>query len=158
MQTFRGLSFHVMVAHRAGLMTSCHSHQSTELEARPRDLFHSSNPLDCQYRLFDNHTTITTNHCILTMATRTSGRHAAHKAKEAMATAPDTKRRGSAGTKRKGSTEQASEPKKGRKRSDNKPGKANRKETQQPPEKVETAESESHRPLNIGSDPNLYRN
>ncbi|OJJ60731.1 hypothetical protein ASPSYDRAFT_758117 [Aspergillus sydowii CBS 593.65] len=70
------------------------------------------------------------------MATRTSSRHAAQKAKEAMAATPDTKRRGSVGTKRKGSDEKAPEPKREKKETKKKAEIA--EEAPQPvPERVE---------------------
>ncbi|KKK16698.1 hypothetical protein ARAM_004014 [Aspergillus rambellii] len=49
------------------------------------------------------------------MATRTSTRHAAQKAKEAMAASPDIKRRGSVSAKRKGSTDRGPQPKREKK-------------------------------------------
>ncbi|KAL4921807.1 esterase-like activity of phytase-domain-containing protein [Aspergillus aurantiobrunneus] len=63
------------------------------------------------------------------MTTRTSSRHAARKAKEAMAAAPDIKRRESVGTKRKGSTEKAPGPKR-EKRDTEKAEKAEKEEPQ----------------------------
>ncbi|KAL2835053.1 hypothetical protein BDW59DRAFT_2589 [Aspergillus cavernicola] len=75
------------------------------------------------------------------MATRTSTRHAAQKAKEAMAAAPDTKRRGSVGTKRKGSTEKAPEPKREKKKNE-KPERAQEEPQPVPEEKVEAGEKQ----------------
>lgn len=72
------------------------------------------------------------------MATRTSSRHAAQKAKEAMAATPDTKRRGSVGTKRKGSNGKSPEPK--REKTEKKAEEA----SQQVPETVEVGESKSY--------------
>ncbi|KAL4810121.1 esterase-like activity of phytase-domain-containing protein [Aspergillus unguis] len=77
------------------------------------------------------------------MATRTSSRHAAQKAKEAISAAPDTKRRGSAGTKRKESTEKGPQPKRGKKNTEDKHGRAKNEEPQQPPEKVEDNEQQA---------------
>jgi hypothetical protein len=75
------------------------------------------------------------------MATRTSTRHAAQKAKEAISAAPDTKRRGSVGTKRKGSTEKAPEPKREKKDIDRV---SKEDEKREPEQKVEPEESEPH--------------
>lgn len=77
------------------------------------------------------------------MATRTSSRHAAQKAKEAMAAAPDTKRRGSVGTKRKGSNEKGPEPKREKKETEKKAEQA--EAPQQVPVRVEADESKSCR-------------
>ncbi|KAJ0426265.1 hypothetical protein BJY00DRAFT_129053 [Aspergillus carlsbadensis] len=75
------------------------------------------------------------------MATRTSTRHAAQKAKEAISAAPDTKRRGSVGTKRKGSTEKAPEPKREKKDIDKVSKEVEKNEPEKTPEqKVETGE------------------
>ncbi|KAL4740062.1 hypothetical protein BDV11DRAFT_104225 [Aspergillus similis] len=71
------------------------------------------------------------------MATRTSSRHAAQKAKEAIAAAPDIKRRGSLGTKRKGSTNKSPEPKREKKNIEKKIEGVEEEEPQQSPEKVE---------------------
>ncbi|KAL4901398.1 hypothetical protein BDW74DRAFT_170297 [Aspergillus multicolor] len=76
------------------------------------------------------------------MATRTSSRHAAQKAKEAIAATPDTKRRGSVGTKRKGSTEKAPDPKREKKDTEDKPEKIEEEEPQQAPEKVKSGQDE----------------
>ncbi|KAL4765508.1 uncharacterized protein BDW70DRAFT_127856 [Aspergillus foveolatus] len=70
------------------------------------------------------------------MATRTSSRHAAQKAKEAMAAAPDIKRRGPLSTKRKGSTNKSPEPKRGKKSTEKKSERVEEEEPQQTPEKV----------------------
>jgi hypothetical protein len=79
------------------------------------------------------------------MATRTSTRHAAQKAKEAISAAPDTKRRGSVGTKRKGSTEKAPEPKREKKDIDRVSKEDGKREPEKTPkQKVEPEESESH--------------
>lgn len=71
------------------------------------------------------------------MATRTSSRHAAQKAKEAMAAAPDIKRRGPLSTKRKGSTNKSPEPKREKKSTEKKSESIEKEERQQTPEKVE---------------------
>ncbi|BCS22279.1 uncharacterized protein APUU_30504S [Aspergillus puulaauensis] len=78
------------------------------------------------------------------MATRTSSRHAAQKAKEAMAAAPDTKRRVSVGTKRKGSNEKAPEPKREKKETEKKAEQA--EGLQQVPERVEADEKPEAQP------------
>ena len=52
------------------------------------------------------------------MATRTSTRQAAQKAKEAIAAAPDVKSRGAVGAKRKESTDKGPAPKRGKKTED----------------------------------------
>ncbi|CBF83546.1 uncharacterized protein ANIA_03024 [Aspergillus nidulans FGSC A4] len=70
------------------------------------------------------------------MATRTSSRHAAQKAKEAMAAAPDIKRRGPLSTKRKGSTNKSPEPKREKKSTEEQSERVE-KEEPQTPEKVE---------------------
>ncbi|KAL4755552.1 hypothetical protein BDW72DRAFT_3373 [Aspergillus terricola var. indicus] len=70
------------------------------------------------------------------MVTRTSSRHAAQKAKEAMATAPDVKRRGSIGTKRKGSNNKPPEPKREKKDTEKNPERVEEEEPQQSAEKV----------------------
>ncbi|KAL4870765.1 hypothetical protein BDV12DRAFT_194968 [Aspergillus spectabilis] len=77
------------------------------------------------------------------MATRTSTRHAAQKAKEAMAAAPDNKRRGSVGTKRKGSTstEKAPDPKREKKNTEE-PERVEKEEPPQAPKKVEAGEKQ----------------
>ncbi|RAL10796.1 uncharacterized protein BO97DRAFT_435677 [Aspergillus homomorphus CBS 101889] len=54
------------------------------------------------------------------MATRTSTRQAAQKAKEAIAAAPDVKSRSAAGTKRKGSADKGVDSKRGKKEADKK--------------------------------------
>ncbi|KAL4960790.1 uncharacterized protein BDV14DRAFT_204412 [Aspergillus stella-maris] len=80
------------------------------------------------------------------MATRTSNRQAAQKAKEAMAAAPDTKRRGSVGTKRKGSGEKAPEPKREKKNTKAEPEKAEKDKPQQEPKEVENGERQVEQP------------
>ncbi|RDW86749.1 uncharacterized protein DSM5745_03391 [Aspergillus mulundensis] len=77
------------------------------------------------------------------MATRTSTRHAAQKAKEAIAAAPDVKRRGSVGTKRKGSTEKAPEPKREKKDTEDEPEQIKEEGPQQSPEKVESGQEQA---------------
>ncbi|KAL4996360.1 hypothetical protein BDV10DRAFT_187152 [Aspergillus recurvatus] len=71
------------------------------------------------------------------MATRTSSRHAAQKAKEAMAAAPDIKRRGSVGTKRKGPNYNTPEPKREKKDTEKKPQRIEEERPQESPEKIE---------------------
>ncbi|KAL4988278.1 hypothetical protein BDW68DRAFT_177002 [Aspergillus falconensis] len=71
------------------------------------------------------------------MATRTSSRHAAQKAKEAMAAAPDIKRRGSVGAKRKGPTDNSPEPKREKKNTEKQPERIEEEEPQESPEEVE---------------------
>ncbi|KAL6240132.1 hypothetical protein BDW75DRAFT_235958 [Aspergillus navahoensis] len=71
------------------------------------------------------------------MATRTSSRHAAQKAKEAMAAAPDIKRRGSIGTKRKGPTNNTPDPKREKKNAEKKSERIEDEEPRESPEKVE---------------------
>ncbi|KAL4938005.1 hypothetical protein BDV06DRAFT_63464 [Aspergillus oleicola] len=80
------------------------------------------------------------------MATRTSSRQAAQKAKEAMAAAPDTRRRGSVGTKRKGSGEKAPEPKREKKDTEAKPEKAEKDEPKQAFEEVKNDEKQVEQP------------
>lgn len=58
------------------------------------------------------------------MATRTSTRQAAQKAKEAIAAAPDVKSRGTAGAKRKGSADKGAESKRSKKEADKEPDEA----------------------------------
>jgi chemotaxis protein histidine kinase CheA len=80
------------------------------------------------------------------MATRTSTRHAAQKAKEAISAAPDTKRRGPVGTKRKGPTEKAPEPKREKKDIDKVSKEAEKKEPEKTPEqKVEPEEKKEEK-------------
>ncbi|KAL4779810.1 esterase-like activity of phytase-domain-containing protein [Aspergillus varians] len=86
------------------------------------------------------------------MATRTSSRPAAQKAKEAMAAAPDIKRRGSVGTKRKGSTEKAPEPKREKKDAEKKSERAEKEEPQQVPERVEAGEKKLQKKPKEGSE------
>ncbi|KAI9376268.1 hypothetical protein BJX61DRAFT_538965 [Aspergillus egyptiacus] len=80
------------------------------------------------------------------MATRTSTRHAAQKAKEAMAAAPDIKRRG-AGTKRKGSIEKAPSPKR-EKTNKKEEAQSDQKDQPQPgqEERVESGEKQAAQP------------
>ncbi|KAL2865851.1 uncharacterized protein BJX67DRAFT_157154 [Aspergillus lucknowensis] len=81
------------------------------------------------------------------MVTRTSPRHAAQKAKEAMAAAPETKRRGSVSTKRKGSVEKGPEPKKGKKNIEEMADTSGKENPEQAPEqKVEAGEKQAKAP------------
>lgn len=75
-------------------------------------------------------------------ATRTSSRQAAQKAKEAITSTAEPKSQGTAGAKRKGATEKAPEPKKGKK-GDQEP----KKEPEESKEVDQRAkEEESHKP------------
>ncbi|KAL5337323.1 hypothetical protein BJX70DRAFT_248843 [Aspergillus crustosus] len=78
------------------------------------------------------------------METRTSGRQAAQKAKEAIAAAPDTKRRGSIGTKRKGSTstEKPPGPKREKKTAKEIPERPEKEKSPQVPGKVANGENQ----------------
>ncbi|OJJ99320.1 hypothetical protein ASPACDRAFT_52720 [Aspergillus aculeatus ATCC 16872] len=72
------------------------------------------------------------------MATRTSTRQAAQKAKEAIAAAPDVKSRGTTGAKRKGSADKGVESKRSKKEADKEPDEGELKgEPEKPGEKPE---------------------